>query len=100
MKKLLTLPALLMMLACNQKKISVTEVPSAVTAAFNAKYPTSAGVTWEKEKKGGMIKYEAKFKNNGRKAEAEFDSYGKFLKEEQRNERINNIYPKKIGYEI
>lgn len=58
------------------------DVPQAVKDGFKAKYPNSAASEWEVEKSGGHLVYEAEFKLDGKKREAEFKPDGTFLKEE------------------
>lgn len=50
-----------------------TDIPQAVTKAFQTKFPTAQSVKWEEEDKGV---YEAGFKQNGRKMSASFDATG------------------------
>lgn len=68
--------------SCNDKKIAATEVPQAAMAAFNTTYQGATDVEWKTEKEDNKIIYEAEFKLNGKKIEAEFDANGNFIKEE------------------
>jgi hypothetical protein len=58
------------------------DVPSSVKTAFTAKYPTVTNPEWEVEKEEGRLIYEAEFKVDGKKKEAEFKPDGTFIKEE------------------
>jgi uncharacterized membrane protein YkoI len=68
--------------SCNETKIAASEVPQPAVAAFNAKYQGATDVEWKTEKEDGKTIYEAEFKLNGKKIEAEFDANGNFIKEE------------------
>jgi hypothetical protein len=53
MKKIILSIPVLMLLAvgtANAQKVKSTAVPAAAKAALVKKYPTAAGITWEKEK--------------------------------------------------
>ncbi len=50
--------------------------------AFTAKYPGATDVEWKTEKEDGKTIYEAAFKLNDKKIEAEFDANGTFITEE------------------
>ena len=63
-------------------KIAGEDVPPAVLAAFNSKYPGAQNVEWEAEKTDGHLAFEAEFKLNGAEKEAYFKTDGTFLKEE------------------
>lgn len=63
-------------------KISNDDVPSAVLSSFKTKYSSAQGVEWEVEKEGGRLVYEAAFKLDGKRKEAEFKPDGAFIKEE------------------
>jgi len=84
MKKLLFLavPATLLSSCATEFNIMSEDVPQAVTSAFKAKYPTAANPEWEVEKEEGRLVYEAGFKVDGKKKEAEFKADGTFVKEE------------------
>ena len=69
--------------SCDDKKLAASEVPAAVTAAFEAKYAGATDVEWKTEKHDGKIIYEAEFKLADKKIEAEFDAEGTFVKEEE-----------------
>jgi uncharacterized membrane protein YkoI len=77
-----TLSAFLIISSCNEKKIPASEVPQPALAAFNTKYPGATDVEWETEKKDDKVIYEAEFKLNGKKIEAEFGANGDFIREE------------------
>ena len=83
MKRSLIIPVTcLVLLACHEKKIAASDVPQAVVAAFNTKYPNASEVEWATEEEDGKKVYEAECKFNGKKIEADFDMDGKFIKEE------------------
>jgi hypothetical protein len=50
--------------------------------AFQLKYPNVTPDKWVKETEKGKTVYEAKFKNNNKEVEAEFDENGTFTEEE------------------
>jgi hypothetical protein len=58
------------------------DVPVAVSNAFKAKYPNVSNPEWEVEKEDGRLIYEAEFKLDGKRKEAEFKPDGTFIKEE------------------
>lgn len=58
------------------------DVPQAVQSAFKTKYPGASNPEWEVEKSAGHLVYEAEFKVDGKKKEAEFKPDGTFIKEE------------------
>jgi hypothetical protein len=58
------------------------DVPQAVQTAFKTKYPTASDAEWEVEKSDGRLVYEAEFKLEGKRKEAEFKPDGTFIKEE------------------
>lgn len=66
----------------NEHEISALEVPQPVMNAFHAKYPNITADKWMKETEKGKTVYEAKFKANDKKEEAEFDANGNFIEEE------------------
>lgn len=69
--------------SCNDGgKISSSEVPQAVVAAFNTKYPDATATEWKTEKSDGKLVYEASFKSGGKEIEAEFYENGTFNKED------------------
>ncbi len=68
--------------SCNDKKLSASQVPQPAMTAFTNKYQGATDVEWKTEKEDGKMIYEAEFKFNGKKTEAEFDSTGNFIKEE------------------
>ena len=71
------------LLSCeNEEQIAASEVPPLVMSAFQGKYPNITAEEWVKENEDNKTVYEAKFKNNGKDTEAEFDENGNFLKEE------------------
>lgn len=53
--------------------IAPKDVPEAITASFSAKYPDATEVKWKKNKSG---KFEADFRQSGKKAEAKFMADG------------------------
>lgn len=58
------------------------DVPSVVSSAFKAKYPSAQGSDWEVEKHNGHLVYEVAFKLDGKRKEAAFKPDGTFEKEE------------------
>jgi hypothetical protein len=85
MKKLIIFPsAFILMCSCSEKekKISAAELPSKVSASFNAKYPDASDVKWEEEMENGKTVYEADFKLHGNGIEVEIDTAGIVVKEE------------------
>ena len=73
------LSAALLSNAAYAQKISADKVPSAVTSAFKAKFPTATKATWEME---NANEFEANFKQNGEEVSANFDITGKWLETE------------------
>jgi hypothetical protein len=66
-----------------EEKVEMSGVPSAVTSAFEAKYPSSKATKAEKQTKAdGTITYELSFKTHGKKHAATFAEDGKFQGEE------------------
>lgn len=66
-----------------EEKIAVSALPSAVSAAFAARYPKIKATAAEKQTKAdGKSSYELAFKANGKKKEATFDESGNFVSEE------------------
>ena len=53
--------------------LAPTDVPQAISSSFSTKYPDATEVKWKKNKSG---KYEADFRQNGKKAEAKFMADG------------------------
>ncbi len=86
MKKIiiyLAVLAITALLSCeNEQEISASEVPQPVMSAFQAKYPNITPEKWVKENEKGKTVYEAKFKNNNKEVEAEFDQNGNFIEED------------------
>ena len=79
----LTVFAITVLLSCeNEQEISASEVPQPVMNAFQAKYPSITPAKWIKENEKGKTVYEAKFKNNNKDIEADFDEKGNFIEEE------------------
>jgi hypothetical protein len=82
-KYLVACAGLIFLSSCaTELEIVSEDVPQSVQAAFKAKYPNAANPGWEVEKSGGRLVYEAEFKLDGKKKEAEFKPDGTFLKEE------------------
>lgn len=76
------LPTLLMLslsMNASAQKISETEVPQPVRAAFQKQFPSAQKVKWEMEDK---TKYEAVFRQNGTESSATFDASGSWLETE------------------
>ncbi len=85
MKKIIFCSAVLsfgILSSCSEKKIAASEVPQPAMVSFTNKYQGATDVEWETEKEDGKMIYEAGFKLNGKKIEAEFDANGTFIKEE------------------
>ncbi len=85
MKKIIFYSAVLsfgILSSCNDKKLSASQVPQPAMNAFTAKYPGATDVEWKTEKEDGKTIYEAAFKLNDKKIEAEFDGNGTFITEE------------------
>jgi uncharacterized membrane protein YkoI len=86
MKKMLTCTitsAIILQLSCeNEHEISTSQVPQPVMTSFQSKYPNISADKWVKETEKGKTVYEAKFKNNNKEVEAEFDENGNFVEEE------------------
>jgi len=79
----LTVFAVTVLLSCeNEQEVSASEVPQPVISAFQAKYPNITPEKWVKEKEKGKMVYEAKFKNNNKEVEADFDPKGNLIEEE------------------
>lgn len=74
---------IIMLTSCaTEFKIIGDDVPVAVSNAFKAKYPSVSTPEWEVEKEEGRLIYEAEFKLEGKRKEAEFKPDGTFIKEE------------------
>ncbi len=71
--------AVSLMTTAQAQKVSSTDVPSAVAAAFKSKFPAVTKVKWEME---DANEYEAIFKQDGEEASANFDQTGKWLETE------------------
>jgi hypothetical protein len=84
MKKLFFLAAIMLMLGSCEKQIrlNTSDVPSAVIAAFNQKYPGAKEVQWKAEEEGGFY-FEASFKMNGAEKEVHYKTDGTFVEEEK-----------------
>jgi hypothetical protein len=86
MKRLLTcaiVSAIILPLSCeSDHEISASQVPRPVMSAFQSKYPNITADKWVKENEKDKTIYEAKFKNNNKDVEAEFDENGNFIEEE------------------
>ena len=75
--------SIIMLTSCAAEfEIMSDDVPMAVSSAFKAKYPDVSNPEWEVEKEDGRLVYEAEFKLQGKKKEAEFIPDGTFIKEE------------------
>lgn len=77
-----------LMQACNERTESkmkgntpASDVPAAVTSAFNAKYQSVTDVEWDKETQNNQLSFEAEFKQNGKELKAKFDTNGTFISE-------------------
>lgn len=79
---LIPLIALLLSGCAREFDIADTDVPEIVRSSFKQKYPSAEISGWEVEKSDGRLVFEAEFKLNGKKLEAEFRSDGTFVKEE------------------
>ena len=66
----------------DEHEISASQVPQPVMTSFQTKYPNITADKWVQEKEKGKTVYEAKFKNNNKKIEAEFNENGNFIEEE------------------
>ena|SRR5688572_7693484 len=62
--------------------IPASQVPQPVQSAFAAKYNAAADVQWERAQENGMSTFKAKFTVDGKKIKAEYDSTGRFIKED------------------
>ena len=82
MQQALKLAAFVLALAApaltHAQKLKPTQVPAAVKATFNAKFPTVKSNTWEKE----GDKFEAGFKQNGNTMSAVLTPSGELLETE------------------
>ena len=65
----------------NDHKTEAAATPVAVINAFKAKYGDVNDVKWEQVQKGDKTIFDAEFKSNGKKVEAEFDDTGTFIDE-------------------
>jgi hypothetical protein len=65
-----------------QNGILADDVPPVVKTAFATRYSNVTDAGWEVEKEEGRLIYEAEFKLDGKKKEAEFKPDGTFIKEE------------------
>jgi hypothetical protein len=82
-KFLALLPLSLLLTSCaSEFDIDKTDVPNVVVSAFETKYPGAQVSEWEVEKSDGRLVFEAEFKLNGKRMEAEFKPDGIFVKEE------------------
>ncbi len=67
-------------LLLTEEQVALGEVPSAVLAAFSAKYPLAKAERAEKQTKGdGTVSYEIAFLHKGKRHEATFASDGAFI---------------------
>ena len=74
---------LLVTYAVQAQDLAANDVPQAITASFSSKYPDATDIKWKKNKSG---KYEADFKQNGKKAEAKFTADGTWDSADKRME--------------
>lgn len=72
MKYLLTAALAFMLFACGDSDVAATEVPAAVTSAFEAAYPGATDVEWEHD----GDHYEVEFDFNGEELEVEYSATG------------------------
>lgn len=84
MKKLMMslVVAMCLLSACDEKKLSSSDVPEPARTSFATQYPGATEVEWKTEKDDGKTIYEAKFKKDGKEIEAEFNADGTFIKED------------------
>ena len=82
-KKVFIVLSILVFCGCaSEFDIASSDVPQAVTTAFQTKYPGAQAEEWEVEKEDGKLIFEAEFKLDGKSKEAEFRPDGTFVKEE------------------
>jgi hypothetical protein len=62
--------------------IPASQVPQPVQSAFAAKYNAATNVQWEQAQENGAKTFKAKFTVDGKKIKAEYDSTGRFIKED------------------
>lgn len=74
--------ALLLGACASEFDVPAADVPQAVVSGFQQKYPNVQNPEWEVEKSEGHLIYEAEFKLDGKRKEAEFKPDGTFVKEE------------------
>jgi hypothetical protein len=66
-----------------EEKIPLSDVPSAVTKAFSAKYPKLRVIRAEKQTRAdGSASFELAFKEGDKRREATFTTKGRFVEEE------------------
>lgn len=82
-KKFSVIISMILFISCaTEFKIMTDDVPVAVISAFKTKYPGVLNPEWEVEKEAGRLIYEAEFKLDGKRKEAEFKPDGTFIREE------------------
>ena len=73
----------LMLAGCaNEFDITASDVPPAVIAAFQQKYPSAKVSEWEVEKADGHLMFSAEFKLDGKNKQAGYKPDGTFVEEE------------------
>jgi uncharacterized membrane protein YkoI len=66
----------------NKADVPAAQVPAAVIATFNGRYPDAAETRWEMKKLNDRSVYEAEFKVNNNEKEAKIEENGTFIGEE------------------
>ena len=67
------------------RHIPASEVPSAVKASFNRRFPNATHVSWEVDREHGSRVYKANFRLNGQCKQAEFAPGGALLEVKNRD---------------
>ena len=81
--KTFIIPAALLLSSCAPEFALVdSDVPQAVKAAFDSRYPGASDVKWEAEQEQGRLYFEAEFAVDGKEREAYFRPDGTYVKEE------------------
>ncbi len=78
MKFLLTALFAFALFSCDEATTDATEIPIAVTSAFEAAYPGATEVDWEMDDDH----YEVEFEMNGEEMEVEYSATGEVLEME------------------